>query len=148
MTAEVLVLATALQSQALGLRDARAEYLARAIFGAAGGDLNEQAALVVTLVREGGTRPTVERCMVPGLGGWGAFQLAGDTVPFEVACGPIASQARAARRVLVDVKHFDALAPERGFQGYLGATSIRPEVRRRTALFAQVRWQLENLACR
>jgi len=145
---EVLALATALQSRALWMHDARAEYLASSVLYAAGENLDEQAALVVNLVREGGTSRLVEECGIPGMGGWGAFALATDTMPIEIACGPVGGQARAARDVLYGPKRFDPLDPAPGFGRYSGASSSRhPEARHRAGLFHIVRWELEHVAC-
>lgn len=147
MIPEVLALATLLQSRALWMRDARAEYLASAILYAAGDDRDAQAALAVSIVREGGTNSLVEACAIPGMGGWGAFALATNTAPFEIACGPIGGQAREAHRVLFGPKRFDPSDPAPGFGRYIGASGRHREARERARLFAVSGWELEHLAC-
>jgi len=120
----------------------RAEYLDGVIAAAAGDDVDASAALVVTLVREGGLDRRVELCDVEGLDGLGAFGLNPAGWGRRTACGPARAQARTALHAL-ELAGWPSAA--RAFKGYLGArTEQHHEVRARVALLTRTR---PMLAC-
>jgi hypothetical protein len=128
------------------LSRARADYLAGAIALEAQDDLDAAAALIVTGERESSCRAAVERCGIPGLGGWGAFGVAELWTPRFPGgtCGPITSQARAARAIWL-TGYRATLSVGGAFGRYIGALAgaQHPEARTRTRIFWRVRAELE-----
>lgn len=121
--------------------------LADAIADEAGDDLDAAAALIVNGERESSWRRPVERCSVPGLGGWGAFGVAPLWLPRYPGstCGPIDAQAHGARAIWSWHFRDTWWSVPRTFGRYIGATDggRHPEARTRARIFWNVRAQLE-----
>jgi hypothetical protein len=132
---------------AKGLPPARLEYLASAIAWEADDDIDAAAALIVIGERESSWRRRVERCAIPGIGGWGAFGVAGFWTRRYPGgtCGSIDAQARAARAIWGWHWRDTGWSAPRAFGRYIGATSgaRHPEAQHRARLFWTVRAQLE-----
>jgi hypothetical protein len=124
----------------------RLAYLAAAIAGEAGDDIDTAAALIVNGERESSWRTPVERCSIPGLGGWGAFGVArlwtrrypGGT------CGSIDRQVHASRGIWGWHYRDTGWSVPRSFGRYVGARAggSHPEARARARIFWTVRAQL------
>lgn len=120
-----------------GVSEGQANYAADAITRVAGDDLSMVAALAVTGSRESGFDQDVGRCLKPGMGGWGYFQLA-DEYWSAVNCAGVLAQTRGAMRALRSAGL--TIEPEetsRMFGLYIGARAKghHPEARARAELF-------------
>lgn len=141
------IVSLAIQARSPMLAPRRADYMASAILYAAGENVDDIAALIVTGERESGWLGFVEVCAVEGLGGWGAFGVSdlwerwypGGT------CGSIGRQARAAQAILTWRPRHPVPAlreePRVMFGRYIGARAgwRHPEAQRRAAIFWTVR---------
>lgn len=127
--------------------EARLSYLAGAIAAQAGDDLDAAAALITIGERESSWRVPVERCAVPGLGGWGAFGVARLWLrDFPGAtCGPIDRQADGAGAIWGSYYRQSWWSVRGAFGRYIGARERgrHPEARARARIFFAVRAQLE-----
>jgi hypothetical protein len=108
----------------------------------------DAAVLLANGVRESGWATPVETCAIEGLGGWGAFGVAGlwATRFPGGTCGALETQARASRAVwLAGARWGGGLRI--AFGHYVGARRYwdHPEARARVGLFYSYR---NMLACR
>ena len=147
MLAELAV-AAVIRTRAPELSEERAAYYASAIVYAAGDDVDAQAALITIGERESRWRSKVERCALPGLGGWGTFQVSRLWEPAfpGSTCGRIGRQAAGALAIWQIGLVRERWDLPRAFGRYIGARAVgeHPEAALRARIFWAVR---ETLLC-
>ncbi len=145
---DATLIALALQTYRPSVPPPRARYFAGAIARVAA-DERDAAILLTNGERESGWAYSVESCAIEGIGGWGAWGVAGlwaHRYPGGT-CGGVDAQARASRAVWMLGEGWRGGGLREAFGHYIGARHYHdhPEAYRRVGRFYGY---LESLACK